>query len=86
MDDIVGRIWCLPGDLPASGFPDGEVFATGHDGSDFVLSNPIASASGQLPNTNIIPNILEVKVLKAVNIAEKFYNARESFISLFIRK
>jgi len=27
--------------------------------------------------TNIIPNILEVKVLKGMSIAEKFYNARE---------
>jgi hypothetical protein len=27
--------------------------------------------------TNIIPNILEVKVLKGMNIAEKFYDARE---------
>jgi len=29
--------------------------------------------------TNIVPNILEIKVLKGMNIAEKFYNAREYF-------
>ena len=26
--------------------------------------------------TNIIPNILEVKALKSMNMTEKFYNAR----------
>ena len=31
-------------------------------------------------NANIIPNILEVKVLKGMNLTEKFYNAREWFV------
>jgi hypothetical protein len=35
---------CHPptGGRTASGFPDGEVFATGHDRSDFVLTIPVA--------------------------------------------
>ncbi|MDZ7264085.1 MAG: hypothetical protein ONB16_05830 [candidate division KSB1 bacterium] len=42
VDDIVRRIGRLPSASrrTASGFPDSEVFVTGHDGSDFVLFNP----------------------------------------------
>ena len=42
MDDVVRRIRRVPGNLSPSRFPDSEVFATGHDRSDFVLPNAIA--------------------------------------------
>jgi len=48
VDDIVGRIRRLPGNLSARRFPDGEVLATGHDDSDFMLPKPIAAASGTI--------------------------------------
>ena len=61
MDDIVRRIRRLPGNLPPSRFPDCEVLATRHDGSDFMLPNSIAMPMVlERMLQNEIPELLQI--------------------------